>query len=137
MDELHAGFRKRTPMSAAEIDRTEDDLGVTLPSDYRAFFEMSDGGEGFIGEHHLILWRTSELRRYNLDYEVAASAPGLLGIGSDGGGEMFAFDTRFKPAPVVMVPFVDMSHDEAVVVADSFTHLLRRISRTVGSLLDP
>lgn len=132
-----AGFRANAPSSAAQISSAEAALGVALPADYRTFLEMSDGGEGFVGDHYLVLWRAAELHPFNRDAEVSEYADGLVGFGSDGGGEMFAFDTRFQPPPVVIVSFIGMSHEEAVVVADDFTGLLRRMTRDAGSLFGP
>jgi hypothetical protein len=137
MEELMAGFHPNAPSPPAQISAAEAALGVTLPADYRAFMEMSDGGAGFIGEDYLILWRATELHPFNLDVEVSEYADGLVGFGSDGGGEMFAFDTRFQPPPVVIVSFIGMNHDEALVVADDFTGLLRRMKQAAGSLLNP
>ena len=136
MDDLLVEFHKNTPSSTSEIDAVEAALGIAFPSDYRVFLEMSDGGEGFIGNDYLILWRTSELQRYNRDYDVSTYAAGLLGFVSNGGGEMFAFDARFEPPPVVITPFIGMSHKDAFVVADNFAHLLLRMKRAVGSLFD-
>jgi hypothetical protein len=137
MDELLVEFHRSAPCPLAEIDAAEAALKMALPADYRAFLEMSDGGEGFIGVDYLILWRASELQPFNRDYAVPTYAAGLVGFGSNGGGEMFAFDGRFQPPPVVIVPFIGMSHDDAAVVADTFIGLLRRMKRAAGSLRNP
>jgi len=137
MEELLAGFQVNAPSPAAQINSAEAALGVTLPADYRTFLEMSDGGAGYIGEDYLVLWRAAELHPFNRDVEVSEYADGLVGFGSDGGGEMFAFDTRFQPPPVVIVSFIGMSHEDAIVVADDFTGLLRRMKQAAGSLFDP
>jgi len=136
MDELLVEFHKSSPCPVADIDAAQVALNVALPADYRAFLEMSDGGEGFVGEDYLILWRASELQPFNRDYEVPTYASGLVGFGSDGGGEMFAFDVRFQPPPVVIVPFIGMGHEDALVVADNFAGLLRRMKQATGSLFD-
>ena len=137
MDELLVEFHRLAPCPVAELDAAQTALNVALPADYRAFLEMSDGGEGFVGEDYLILWRASELQPFNRDYEVSTYASGLVGFGSNGGGEMFAFDVRFEPPPVVIVPFIGMSVEDALVVADNFTGLLRRMKRATGSFFDP
>jgi hypothetical protein len=137
MDDLLAGFQRSGPCPPVEIEAAEAALGRSLPADYRAFLEASDGGEGFVGEGYLVLWRASELHPFNDDYEVPTYAAGLVGFGSNGGGEMFAFDYRFEPPPVVIVPFIGLSHDDALVVADNLTGLLARMKRAAGSLFDP
>lgn len=137
MDELPADFHTAAPVSAAEINAAQIALGVALPGDYRAFLAISDGGEGFVGENYLVLWRVAELHSYNRDCEVAEYAPGLVGFGTNGAGELFAFDTRFDPPPIVMAPMIGLSHDDAFVVADDFLGLLRRMKQANGSLFDP
>ncbi len=132
-----AGFHLNAPSPPAHISMAEAALGVMLPADYRAFLERGDGGAGFIGENYIVLWRAAELHPFNRDVEVSKYADGLVGFGSDGGGEMFAFDTRFQPFPVVIVSFIGLSHEEALVVADDFTGLLRRMKQAAGSLLEP
>jgi hypothetical protein len=47
--------------------------------------------------------------------------PGFFGIGSSGGGELLALDTRgVQPWKVVKIPFVPMTVKEAIVIVDSF-----------------
>ena len=87
-----------------------------------------NGGEGFIGENsYLILWPVDDLHRFNREYEATTYAPGLLLIGSSGGGEAFAYDTRRTPWPVVRVPFVGMDVDLAEDVAKDFMSFLEAL----------
>jgi hypothetical protein len=81
------------------------------------------------------LWPAEEVVDYNQGYEVEMNIPGFFGFGSNGGGELFAFDTRQgKPWPVVMVPFIPMIADEAIVIADDFAEFVRAIgSRYAGA----
>lgn len=95
-----------------------------LPLDYVEFLQKQDGGEGFIGENYLILWKAEELAVFNREYEVDKYAPGLLLFGSNGGGEGYAFDKRQQPMSVVRVPFIGMDLRYARPVADSFISLL-------------
>lgn len=102
-------------------------LGHTLPEDYVRFLRMNDGGEGFVGEHYLILWRAEELSQFNAEYEVAQDAPGLLLFGSTGGGEGYGFDTRDPSMPVVRVPFIGMDWRYAKPMASGLEDLLRQL----------
>jgi hypothetical protein len=102
-------------------------LERSLPSDYIEFASSFDGGEGFIGDHYLVLWRVAELAALNREYEFSEYAPDLLAFGSDGGGEAFAFDTRTEPASVVIVPFIGMSYAAATPVTASFNEFLIRL----------
>lgn len=102
-------------------------LGRNLPSDYVKFVSSFDGGEGFIGNHYLVLWGAIELAILNREYEFSEYAPELIAFGSDGGGEAFAFDTRTEPASVVVVPFIGMSSAAATPVTGSFDEFLIRL----------
>src|SRR5262245_60194529 len=79
-------------------------LGHSLPPDYVQFLREHDGGEGFVGDNYLILWKAEELSTFNREYEVDQCAPGLLLFASNGGGEGYAFDTRSVNMSVVRVP---------------------------------
>jgi len=114
--------------SAFGLEQVEAHFGCTLPQSYKSFMMKCDGGEGFVGEQYLILWKAGELVQFNAEYEVSKYAPSLLLFGSNGGGEAFAFDTRDKNLPIVMVPFIGMSLEETVIVSESFDGFLLRIA---------
>lgn len=63
------------------------------------------------------LWPLGELDEYNSDYGVADLAPGFLGFGTSGSGEMFAFSADGK---IVCLPFIGMAPDVAMLIADSW-----------------
>lgn len=134
LDDLLGDFNVSPSASESDVRSAEIALGSALPVDYTTFLREQDGGEGFIGEHYLILWKATELAPFNAAYEVAKYAPGLIMFGSTGGGEGFAFDTRTTPYAIVQVPFIGMSLKDAYRVADSFNELLQRMRDTDGSL---
>ena len=106
-DELLRSFRKNVPATSDEIVRAEDELGLKLPEDYRQFLLCANGGEGFIGPNsYAMLWQVGDLYRFNQEYQAQQHAPGLLLIGSNGGGEGFALDFRGKSSCIVSVPFI-------------------------------
>jgi hypothetical protein len=109
--------------------------GLSLPDDFLSIFSELNGGEGFVGEEYLILWKAEELIPFNREYEADKYAPGIFLFGSNGGGEGFGFDTRSKPYKVVEIPFIGMDLQYAAPIADSFTHLLERMKVSDGSLL--
>jgi hypothetical protein len=111
-------------ISEKELGDALSTLSVDLPSDYKTFLRASDGGKGFVGNNYLVLWRASELKRFNDDYEVREYAPGILIFGSDGAGEAFAFDARSADCPVLMVPFIGMELAHAKRVGRTFTEFL-------------
>ncbi|HJY87081.1 MAG TPA: SMI1/KNR4 family protein [Candidatus Acidoferrales bacterium] len=109
-------------LSAAAVS-----LGIELPEDYVSFLRLHDGGEGFVGQNYLVLFRAKELYQFNQEYESARYAPGLVLFGSDGSGEGYAFDTRSRAQPIVMVPFVGMDLRYARPTASSFTDFLQKL----------
>ncbi|MBJ9621825.1 SMI1/KNR4 family protein [Burkholderia multivorans] len=100
-----------------------------LPDDYLALMRRHNGGEGFIGNEYLMLWRVEDIVAFNREYEVAEYAPGLLLFGSNGGGEAYAFDTRDNSMRIVQVPFVGMDIVDAIPIADSIAALLSGASQ--------
>ena len=107
-ERLLAKFHGNPPVDALSIRQFESEAGLRLPEDYAQFLQQADGGEGFVGNAYVILWRVGELLEMNIAYQVAEFAPGLFLFGSDGGGEAFAFDARTEAKPIVSVPFVGM-----------------------------
>src|ERR1044072_7362040 len=90
---LLARFNGNPPSDTGAIRHFESESGLRLPDDYARFLQQTNGGEGFLGNAYVILWRVEELIEMNKAYEVTEYAPGLFLFGSDGGGEAFAFDT--------------------------------------------
>lgn len=107
-------------------------LYAALPGDYIEWLRQTNGGEGFAGENYLILWRAEELEDFNREYEVGEYAPGLILIGSTGGGEAYAFDTRETGWPVVRVPFIGMSLKYAIRVGGTFSDFLASLATNPG-----
>lgn len=120
---LSAGASEAALNSAAAL------LKHSLPSDYVQFLRERDGGEGFVGNNYLILWKAEELSDFNREYEVGVYAPGLLLFGSNGGGEGYGFDTRNVDMPVIRIPFIGMDLKYAMVVASSFNDLFTQLAK--------
>ena len=59
-------------------------------------------------------------------YKTAEYVPGYIGFGSSGGGELFAFDKSFR---IVMIPFIPMNEDEAILLAESWEVFEKAINR--------
>jgi hypothetical protein len=119
------------PVTVESLRDVESALGRHLPRGYRDFLQKNDGGEGFISDNYVILWKAEELIKFNREYEVEKYAPGLFLFGSDGGGEGYGFDMREQDAPVVMVPFIGMSLRYARRMASSFTDFLHKLEGRV------
>lgn len=116
------------PANESEIAGLELASGIRLPLAYRKLMLRSNGMEGFIGEnHYLLLWPIEQIAELNDAYNVSEFAPGLLLIGSNGGDTGYAFDIRMKGFPLVEVPFIGMSHEEAKSMGDSFAAFLKKL----------
>jgi hypothetical protein len=127
-----AVWDKEEPAKPEAIQRLVADAGKDLPEDYLALLLYSDGGSGNLGIEPgwLQLWSSADVLENNKDYEIEEYIPGFFGFGSSGGGELLAFDTRSgKPWKVVMIPFVPMSADLAIVIAKDFEEFIKAIGR--------
>ena len=122
------------PATEAAIRNLVKSADFDLPADHLAFLRKSDGGEGDLGVEPgwIVLWSANELVDANRDYCVSEFMPGFFGFGSNGGGEMFAFDFH-QPgkASVVMVPFIPMDADEAVLLGRTFSDFAKHFGKSL------
>lgn len=107
-----------------------------LPSGYLAFLQQANGGEGFLGSTYANLWRAEDLERFNQDYEVDEYAPGFFLIGSNGGGEAYAFDLSSQDQGLYQLPFIGMERKSAIPIADSWNAFLAPLGSHVKTV-DP
>jgi hypothetical protein len=101
-----------------------------LPDSYLAFLGFSNGGEGplAVAPGWFVIWSAEEVLESNQGYQVDKELPGFFGFGSNGGGELFAFDARSpQPWKIVMIPFIPLQERYAVVVAESFEQFVKAI----------
>jgi len=63
------------------------------------------------------LWPEAEIQQFNVAYEVHTFAPNHYGFGSNGGGELLAFD---RQGHIVMIPFIGDGEADAKLVATSW-----------------
>jgi hypothetical protein len=127
---LFAKFEGKPPASLDSIARCQADLRFRMPADYQRFLQQMNGGEGFVGEHYLMLWSVEDFIEMNTGTYFAEAAPGLIVFGSDGGGEAFGFDTRSAPPPIVVAPYVGMEWDVAFKIAPTFDLFLQHLFRS-------
>lgn len=115
------------PAAAAVVDGLSANLGVTLPKDYTNFLREHNGGEGFIGDSYIILFKAEELVNFNREYEVEKYAPGILLFASNGGGEGYGFDTDDVEMPIVRIPFIFMERQSTERIARDLADLFARL----------
>jgi len=101
---------------------------IELPEAYWRYLEtdgvdaaLVDGEPGYFQ-----LWHPDDVEKTNQDLSVSTHAPGFLGFGSNGGGEMLAFDST---GAVFKIPFVGMAASEAIRIASSWTEVAARIEK--------
>ena len=101
-------------------------LGVPLPQDYVAFMKESDGATFYLGESYLVVYGTGDLADYNAADED--EFPGHLRVfGSNGGSEVFAFDSQTSPPEIVIVPHYQPEPGDALKQGTSFIGFLKRV----------
>jgi hypothetical protein len=101
-------------------------FGVHASDGLCTIFEADEWRGGFVGENCLRAWPVEDLIQSNEEWQVDEAAPGLFLFGSNGGGEMFAFDTRSAPPPIVVVPSI-LGLEDAIVIAPTFDLFLQHL----------
>jgi phosphoribosylaminoimidazole (AIR) synthetase len=96
------------------ISEIEAEIGVNFPKDYVELMSRINGMEGSVGNSYIRLWAINELIEMNEGYSVQEFAPGILLIGTDGGGEAFAFDLRDNEMKIIQIPFIPMDVDNII-----------------------
>lgn len=92
---------------------------MKTPEEYQKY--MADhgalSGELSIEPGWFELWPADQVAEHNQRYQTEERLPGFWGIGSNGGGEMIAFDAHGR---VFMIPFVPLEAKAAIRIADSW-----------------
>lgn len=95
-------------LSSSEISKVLEDINIILPIDYLELMGLSNGFHGKIGNSYIDIWPLSKIKEINNEYCVEEFAPGLLLIGSDGGGMAYGYDLRDESMPIICTPFIGM-----------------------------
>ena len=105
--------------------------GLELPDDYLDFMREHNGGEGPLGENNYgCFYRFEELEEVNDDYEVQDNWPGYVVIGSDMGGQLWAYNPEKK----IYCQIDSMNTDEETYYtqAGSFEEFLRKMDEELA-----
>ena len=100
---------------------------MDLPAEYLEFLQRGGATEAFLTcgfPGYMQLWPLEKTAEYNEGYEIAEFAPGFLGFGSNGGGELLCFDGS---GAVYCLPCIGMSPEEAKKIADSWADFVQYI----------
>ena len=112
------------------IIRTECEMGVEFPEQYKEFMKITNGAEGALGENsYLAIWSLDEIASLNEDYGVRKFTPGLVYFGSDGGGNAYAFDYRGATPVIVEFPFDSIHIEDAVKIADTLEAFISELNK--------
>lgn len=138
MDELptKAHWYPQPPASSETIEALQAQSGLDLPPAYLAFLERSNGGASELGidPGWVSVWPAEEVVKLNRDYEVQQWIPGFFGFGSNGGSELFVFDTRTSHLwKVYMIAFISMDEEEAILLAEDFATFAQAVGRPQDS----
>ncbi|MCR8630586.1 SMI1/KNR4 family protein [Paenibacillus radicis (ex Xue et al. 2023)] len=118
-------FQTNTPISKRDIEDVETMLRIKFPVDYVEFMLQTNGGEGTIGESgYLRLWKIGEIVQGNVEYSVHELAPGLIIIGSDGGGAAYGYNFQNESSTLVEVDFIGMDIDSPFYSTKKFIEFI-------------
>ncbi len=102
---------------------------VDTPRAYLDYLQQGNATEAFLTYEfpaYMQLWLLDDIAKYNRDYQVSEFAPGFLCFGSNGGGELLAFD---EFGAVYCLPAIGMEPTNAIRVADSWSEFERHIEK--------
>lgn len=123
------------PATEAAIEALERKWSHRLPPEYLDLLKITDGASSVLVQ----LWPTDEVLEDG--YRAHEFGPHLVFFGSDGCGELFAFDSREPLGSITMVHAISNWTKDTKVVAKTFDQFVRRAERLATeegySLLDP
>ena len=106
-------------VDSKDIAVIEERLNAAFPQDYITLLKRSNGGEGYVGENYISLWKVEDLPALNEDYQIQKYlSEKFLGIGTDGGGICYGFCLD-KNYSIFKCPLGDLDINEVVIVAKS------------------
>ncbi|MCA9314898.1 MAG: SMI1/KNR4 family protein [Planctomycetes bacterium] len=122
-----SGITTCAPASPAAIAEAERDLGVRLPHGYRDLLLRFNGLEGFVGPEscYLVLHPIEFVGSHQYEPNIV---PGLIVVGSDGGGEAFGFLQEESGGSLfARVPFIGDGLASMDRLATTFEGFIERI----------
>lgn len=112
------GFYFNAAALDSDIENLLENLSFKLPDDYISFLKKSNGGEGFIDDEYIILWKAEELILFNKEYQVSEYVDDVFFIGSNGGGEAIAYD--LTNMSINYIPFIGMNRKYLAFKSENF-----------------
>ena len=125
---MHRRFEPNPPAQVEVISELTNRIGKPLPTAYLDAMRIANGGVGFVGNRYVQLWKVEDLLERNRKYEVERYAPSLFLIGSNGGGEAYAFNLTKLDETIYEVLFIGLDVKYAVQIAKSFSAFVPSIN---------
>ena len=101
-----------------------------LPSKYKEHLESSQtlyGETTLDNAEYFDLEPLNSIEEMNADIQINEYALGFIAFASNGGGEIFAFNSSGE---IYILPLIGMSKDTAIKVADSWEHFFKNVVST-------
>lgn len=126
---LHSSGWIKEPGANEELIRsTEIAIGRELPSDYKEFVRLSNGGYGQLSSSYLKLWDLDNLE--GVKEEVDRYMKDMLVIGSDGGPIWFGLKGRGESCRMMFMFVGDLDEEIVYPIGDSFSEGLDFLMQT-------
>jgi hypothetical protein len=125
-------WTRQQPASEKAITQLCRDAGIELPQLYLDFLRWSNGGEGEFGIRPgwFQLWPAEEVLESHRGYAVPELMPGFFAFASDGGGDLFVFDTRGdQPWAILCVDACSLDVRDTFLVGIGFESFIIQIGR--------
>lgn len=133
--EAVASFVKNGPASEDDLARLRAALPGPAPDDWLALLSAMNGGEGYVGEDFVRLYSIDDVLKVKATL-APVEVPGIVIIGSTGGGVAYAYDFRRGGAPAfVSADFIPLSDGTVTRIAPSLTHHLAALRASADDLL--
>lgn len=115
------------PATIDSIKKAEKDLKIKFPQEFVDVMLKSNGLEGFCGEEIISIWKIEDIVPLNKAYAVKDFFPSLIYFGTDGCGEMYAFNFAVKGIPVLKVDAISVDLKEAILCGSTFLNFLENL----------
>lgn len=133
--EAVASFVKNPPASEAALAKLRAALPGPPPDDWLALLRGMDGGEGYVGEDFVRLYSVEQVLKVK-ETLAPVEVPGVILIGSTGGGVAYGYDYRGGGAPaLVTADFIPLSDATVTRIAPTLTHHLAALHASADDLL--
>ncbi len=125
-------FPKRTTKALTRFEEIEQQIGFSLPPDYKYFLDNYSEYEEFVGPELVTLWDTDDLIKKNKDTGIFNNLPLTIGIGNNPSSEFIAIeflsDGNYR---IVLSPLIDLDKQYHIDIGSSFTDFFVRLDKGV------